>query len=218
MNAKVGDRLQSGYENNYNVLVPKLAGCDFAEAAARLGFKPPENGTVNAHLLGREYAIRSDGVSACDGKPSSATSRSILIHYITSKGNGEPEGTFYLPHHFLPSHFLAGRTGHSVFAGDDRVLSKAIGEMENSLERIRNAMGIFGAAYQGEVRNGEHMWEFNVLPKIPMQVIYHEADDEFPCDIKVKFDGGAGRFIEFETLAFLCGSFNHELVKRCKTR
>jgi hypothetical protein len=51
------------------------------------------------------------------------------------------------------------------------------------------------------------------IDKIPMQVIYYEADDEFPCDIKVKFDGGAGRFIEFETLAFLYESFIHELVK-----
>jgi len=74
-------------------------------------------------------------------------------------------------------------------------------------------MGILGAEYEGEVRNGEHLWTFYVLPKIPIQVIYYEADDEFPCDIKVKFDGGAGRFFDFETLAFLYGSFIHELVK-----
>jgi len=130
---------------------------------------------------------------------------SYLKAYVISQGSGDPENIFYLPYHFLPNYFLPNRSRKSVFAGGDLAFSKAICEMENSFERISKAMGILGAEYKGEVRKGEHSWKFYVLPKIPVQVIYYEADDEFPCDIKVKFDGGAGRFFDFETLAFLYG-------------
>jgi hypothetical protein len=205
--------LASGYEYNYKVLVSKLADCDFEEAAARLGLKPPENGSITVRFLGRDYVIRSDGVFAVDGRPSASNIRSILIHYVTSQGSGEPDNKFYLPHHFLPRSFLPNSSRNSVFAGDDMRFSKAICEMENCFEKVSKALGILGAEYEGEVRNGEHIWKFYVLPKIPIQVIYYEADDEFPCDIKVKFDGCAGRFFDFETLAFLYGSFIDELVK-----
>jgi hypothetical protein len=210
---KMVSPLASGYEYNYKVLVSKLADCDFEEAAARIGLKRHENGSITVRFLGRDYAIRSDGVFAVDGRPSAPNNRSILIHYVTSQGSGDPENIFYLPHHFLPSYFLPNSSRKSVFADDELTSSKAICEMGSSFEKVSNAMGILGAEYEGEVRNGEHTWKFYVLPKIPMQVIYYEADDEFPCDIKVKFDGGAGRFIEFETLAFLYESFIHELVK-----
>lgn len=205
--------MTNGYEHNYKVLVSRLADCDFEEAAERLGLKHPENGSLTVRFLGRDYSIRSDGVFAVDGRPSDPINRSILIHYVTSHGSGDPENRFYLPHYFLPSSFLPNSSRKSVFNDLEQAFSKAICEMENSLEKVSKAMGILGAEYEGEVRNGEHLWTFYVLPKIPIQVIYYEADDEFPCDIKVKFDGGAGRFFDFETLAFLYGSFIHELVK-----
>lgn len=74
--------LASGYEYNYKVLVSKLADCDFEEAAARLGLKRHENGSITVRFLGRDYAIRSDGVFAVDGRPSAPNNRSILIQYF----------------------------------------------------------------------------------------------------------------------------------------
>jgi len=199
-----------GYENNYKTLIHKLADCDFNEAAARLGLNQPINDSVTLSFLNRDYFIRKDGVFALDGEPSNPNCRSILIHYITSKGDGEPENKFFLPHYFLPNNLE-----HGIFSGQSWLPSRIIREIGDDYEKIHKAMEILGAKHEGEPRNGEHIWQYLILPKIPIQIIYYEADDEFPCEIKIKLDGCAGRYIEFETIAFLCGCFVQAVLKAC---
>ncbi len=52
---------------------------------------------------------------------------------------------------------------------------------------------------------GKHLWKFNVLPKIPLKIVFYEADDEFPTNIQIMLDKTALQFLEFECLAFMVG-------------
>jgi hypothetical protein len=54
-----------------------------------------------------------------------------------------------------------------------------------------------------------------MLPKILLQIVYYEGDDEFPCEVQVLLYLNAAQFMEFECLAFLQGwlpgqSYNHD--------
>ncbi len=43
----------------------------------------------------------------------------------------------------------------------------------------------------------------NLLPKIPIIILYWLEDDEFPPVIKMLFDSTADRFLDVESLIFL---------------
>ena len=75
------------------------------------------------------------------------------------------------------------------------------------------AMKLLGAKPGESPKSSEHVWSYTILPKIPMQIVYVDADDEFPCEIKLKLDNNSGRLMEFEQLAFLCGCLVNTLTK-----
>ena len=66
---------------------------------------------------------------------------------------------------------------------------------------------------EGESGVGKHLWGFNVLPKIPLRIVFYEADEEFPASIQIMLDRTALRFLEFECLAFMVGLFVRALIK-----
>ena len=197
---------KTGYEHTYQSIVHKLAECDFNEASQRLGFDPPVNGTIKVNFLGREYAINSEGVTGTDGLPSDPCCRGTLIYYITSKGRGEPEDTYWLPQNFSPI-----RIGSGDINWMSAPLVKAIG---NDPGKLKTAMSKLGAIQDGQ---SESIWIYSALPKVKLQITFLEADEDFPCEIILKLDKGTGRFFEFEQLAFLCGCFMDAVTGLCKS-
>ena len=198
--------MSKGYEKNYLGIVHKLADCDFTEAAARLGLAPPVNGVVKISFLGRDYEINSTGVTVTDGSPVHPNYLSILVFYITSKGRAEPEGAYNSLHSFVSP--PAG-------AGDISWLTSTplSDEFGKDYARFNDTMKSLGAVNE-ESAKGKHTWIYRVLPKIPMKIVYLEADEEFPCEVKLQLDNCAKKFLEFEQLAFLCGCFVTTMVKK----
>ena len=64
-----------------------------------------------------------------------------------------------------------------------------------------------------ESQMGKHLWKFIILPKIPLKIIFYDADEEFPVDIQIMLDKTALQFLEFECLAFMVGCFVRALIK-----
>ena len=195
-----------GYEKNYQQIVCKLADCDFKEAAPRLGLDAPVGGVVKVPFLGREYAITSTGITVTDGLPVHPNYLSTLVYYITSKGGAE--GAL--------GNSPLGYTPVTVALGDLAWYSSTelANEFGKDYNKFRDAMKALGAVPEESAKEKEYVWSYQILPKIPMKVIYYEADDEFPCEVKLKLDDCAKRFMEFEQLGFLCGCFATTLAKK----
>jgi len=64
-----------------------------------------------------------------------------------------------------------------------------------------------------ESQVGKHLWNFDVLPKIPLKLVFYEADEDFPAEIQIMLDKTALQFLEFECLAFMVGCFVRALIK-----
>ncbi|MDR0469939.1 MAG: DUF3786 domain-containing protein [Peptococcaceae bacterium] len=201
--------MANGYEQIYQSIIHKLAECDFGEAADRLGLAPPINGLVHMLFLGRAYEISAAGVAAPDGLATDPNIRSILVYYITSKGKAEPSYSYSFLHRFI-SGPLGGQ-------GISWMTAPLVREFGNDYPKFCGAMMSLGATYERSPSISEHIWSYRILPKIPMQIVYVEADDEFPCEIQLKLDDVAGQFMEFEQLAFLCGCLVHKLSQIGKT-
>jgi len=191
--------MSNGYEHIYQAIVHKLDGCDFDEAAQRLGLTQPVNGIIKTVFLGREYEIAPTGITASDGLPTDPNFRSTLIYYVTSKGNAEPAYAYKLLRSFVSTPL----GGFDVSWQTDPLVRK----FGNDYVGFCHALKSIGAVPEKSPKRSEYVWSYRILPKIPMQIIYIEADDEFPCEINLKLDNNADTFMEFEQLAFLCGCF-----------
>ena len=196
--------MTSGYESIYLGLIPRLADCDFQESAERLGLDYVD-GTVRVRFLNRDYRITREGVEPLDGRPVHVNNRSVLLYYLLSKGQGDP-GDDYILFENLPR-MLSGLNLQT------RVLQTPLEQyFGNDYLKFREAaMKLDGREEESQV--GKHRWRFRVLPKIPLEVVYYEADEEFPVDIQIKLEKTALGFLEFECLAFMVGCFVHALIK-----
>ena len=199
--------MSSGYEQIYESLIPKLSECDFLEVAERLGLSPQPDGALSVNFLGREYESSSRGVIPTDGKPVNVNNRSVLAYYTLSKGVGEPAFSY------VPIYYLAGAVFNSNLKWMTNPLGKTFsGDYITFSETMRKLGGVFN----GKVKSGGYSWLLKVLPKILLQIVYYDGDDEFPCEVQIMFDKNASLFLEFECLAFLQGCLVRAMIKTTK--
>jgi hypothetical protein len=196
----------TGYERIYLDLLPRLSQCDLVESAHRLGLKVLPSGEVSANFCGREYLISHTGVMPADGQVTNVNSRSVLAHYILSKGRAEPE------HSFLPLSRMTGMPDGQKTFDKGLMVKPLLREFGHDYEALQSAALQLDGVHESGSDDHEHRWTFAVLPKILLRLVFYEADDEFPADIQLLFDRAAPRIMEFECLAFLSGCFTQSLI------
>jgi hypothetical protein len=196
--------MKGGYDSIYLGLIPKLSECDFQESADRLGLEYIDGG-IQVNFLKREYRITFDGVEPLDGQPVNVNNRSVLLYYLLSKGQGDPENSYIL-FESIPR-MLSGLGGQNRLTKPP--LERYFG---NDYVKFSEAAIILGG-FEEESQMGKHLWKFIILPKIPLKIIFYDADEEFPVDIKIMVDKTALQFLEFECLAFMVGCFVRALIK-----
>lgn len=201
--------MPSGYEAIYLKLIPRLAGCDFAESAERLGLELTKEGHIRAGFLGREYLVTKEGVKSADGQSTDVNNLSVLLYYVLSRGSGRPKNSF-VPL-FRLAGMLEGRSRLSDILNDP--LTREFG---NDYQRFSAAALKLGGTCENGSVPGRHEWLFLLLPRIPAKVIFHEADEEFPAEIQIMLDVTAPRFLEFECLAFLTGCFVNTMMDKVR--
>ncbi len=196
--------MQGGYDAIYRGLVGRLAECDFRESAQRLGLEYA-NGQIRVRFLMRDYGITLNGVQPLDGQPVNVNNLSVLLYYVLSQGHGEPEN-LYIPFQSIPR--LTGGL-NTLTRLMNAPLERYFGE---DYQKFRDAALRLGGMEE-ESGRGKHVWKLYVLPKIPMKIIFYEADEDFSVDIQIMLDNTAIQFLEFECLAFLVGCVVRSLIK-----
>ncbi|MEN6441977.1 MAG: DUF3786 domain-containing protein [Syntrophobacter sp.] len=62
------------------------------------------------------------------------------------------------------------------------------------------------------VENGDYGMEFSVFPRINVQLVLWEGDDEFPPDATILFDESVQRHLPVEDIAVLSGTLVYRLI------
>lgn len=201
--------MSDGYRDIYERLLPRLSVCDFPEVARRLGMSLQPEGSLAVRFLGREYEINASGVTPTDGRPVEVNYRSVLAYYALSPGEGEPAGT-YVP--------ISHLTGTIPLSSDIQWMTDPLGKRFcGEYPTFRETMGRLGAIFDGELKSGGYVWILQALPKIILRIVYHDRDNEFPCEVQILFDANASRFMEFECLAFLEGCLVRAMLMDTET-
>jgi hypothetical protein len=196
--------VKGGYDSIYLGLMTKLSGCDFQEAADRLGLEYVDGG-IRVCFLKRAYRITLAGVEPLDGQPVNVNNRSVLLYYLLSRGQGDPENSYVL-FESIPR-MISGLNVQSRLMNTP--LERYFG---NDYVKFSEAAVKLGGIEE-ESQVGKHLWRFDILPKIPVKIVFYDADDEFPVNMQIMLDKTALQFLEFECLAFLVGCFVRALIK-----
>jgi hypothetical protein len=202
--------MNSGYEQIYESLILKLDKCDFVEVVERLGLSLQPNGTLSVNFLGREYEISSHGINPTDGKPVNVNNRSVLAYYLLSKGKSEPTYS-YVPIYNLTGVAITSSTNTKWMTDQlGKTFSEDYATFSETICRL-------GGVFNGKLKSGGYSWLLEALPKILLQIVYYEGDDEFPCEVQILFDKNSSSFLEFECLAFLEGCLVRAMIMTAKT-
>jgi hypothetical protein len=204
--------VEKGHEKTYEWVIGLLKDADFEGAAKRMGIKLVSKDELNVDFFGRTYSITRDAVTVKSETINWDTgscifeynTKSVLGYYALSDADLEPVNDFCLLSSFSHGVFASG-AGNS---GHKSLLNKAYGADYNKFREAALELGMRDEGLQGAGKK----WHYDLLPKMPVKLIYYEGDDEFPTDIKILFDKTAIQIYKFEPLAVLNGCFIQALA------
>ena len=200
-----------GYENIHRDLMAKLASVDLEQAAENLQLQVRGGDRLVVPLLGRTYLVGRAGVAAEDQAAVRLATGSVLAGYVLTMGRGGPSGQF------VPLDSLTGMVSSQpkrLGSGLGRRLARVIERDPWRFGRTFSALG--GQPVEG-AGDGSHRWILELLPRIPVQIVFHPADEDFPCDARLLVDSHATRYLEFEFLAVLVSLFLDEVIESVGT-
>jgi hypothetical protein len=222
----------TGAELTFDYVVHRLGEIDFVEAAARLGFLPAARDGASSDtemeidFLGERYRLsKKDGAFRCEpvsGNAVSLEAKSIVCYYALSKARGEPLYDFCLIDHFAHGVFSSTRReSGAVMEGMAGRIAKALDGLSPREQAARFAAGAERLGMKpldggSNTVVAARKWSYHVFPKMPVQVAFYEADDEFPPDLRVYWDKTAIGVFDFEPLAVLQGCFINALARNCR--
>jgi len=144
------------------------------------------------------------GVTRQDtGSPAKEALTLLLLHYL-AHADGHPLAVRWVAFHELPDGLIYDQ------AFRRRVEPPLLAHFGERPERLRAA----AAALGGEALPlGDLAFRFDALPQVPLVLIWHRGDEEFPPAFSLLFDGAAGHYLPTEDLAILGGMLVGALVK-----
>ncbi|MDR2141345.1 MAG: DUF3786 domain-containing protein [Deltaproteobacteria bacterium] len=169
-----------------------LKEADLPAQATALGLALNERGQVLVTFLGQDLLVTNEGVEAAQEGQVSVDVKSVVAHYLTSRGRGPLKGE-YVPINRL--------TGISVSpSSPSSNLAKPLEMIDGDYARFQKAASQIGGQYQGAVSSGAQSWLFGGLPLLPVKIDFFEKDEEFPFELKILFDSSANIIASYECL------------------
>ncbi len=183
----------------YENLKEEVKKINFMDVAEGIGAEVADEG-IRINSLGKDFFINKDGEVVADGKVS-IWARILMLLYIKAGGKGE------LSKKWVSLEELKGG-GIKIEALKkecEAPLSELLEKDYDSIVKIIKMLG----SQELEGQGADHSWSLFLLPKVPVLILYWRADEEFPQRVKILFDSSADRFLDAESLVFLCEGFLH---------
>jgi len=171
-----------------------------------IGAGGAETGEFTLSFWDEDYAVTwpHGSVHRVDSRqPPPITTQILLLHYLI-KADGIPLADRWVAFR----EFADGLMYDSAFQrrSGDRIAARFGRDRERFIQAARALGGI-------RLTYGDASFMFRLLPRLPVAVILHQADDEFSAAANVLFDATAEHYLDIEDLAVLGGMVASRLIK-----
>lgn len=196
------------YEDVYLGLVDRLKRADYRHAMLELGARDAGE-DVALDVLGRTCLVGPTGVKAADGRDVDFTVRIVLSYYLLHGGQGDQTGQWVAYRDFKDGAFF-----HASYA--QIVENKIASDFSGRLPALTRAAQRLGGSPLNAGLGGDVCYRFPALPRVPLALVFYDADDDFPSSARVLFDAGAPRFLDMECLAVLGLILTDQLISNAE--
>jgi hypothetical protein len=184
----------------------RLAAIAFETLLTRSGFETAEGRAVRVPFLNRTFRLSYPEFEftnlAAAGQEMPIQEQILVLHYLLAE-QVHPISGDWVAYREIPG---AG----FYFAA---FLKRAVDPLKKVFGR--NVAGFRAAAARlngSAVGFGDAAFDFRVLPRVPMRLILHAGDEEFPAEASILFDRSIGGILSPEDIAWLAGMVVYRLI------
>ena len=182
------------FDRTIQPYLEQLRGIDFRLLQDKLGLRAgPDAAEVD--LLGVPYRVSAQGITGPGGRPAQAAVGVILGKYILMCPGFAPiESDWTSFRDFRDAAPLIGAFANTVEAPIAR-------EFAGQVEPLRRVAAHLRAQPPAERYPYDLSLVVPALPKVPLLLLFNDADEEFPAKVSVLFERRAERYLDMECLA-----------------
>lgn len=189
---------QKNYQQTFELACATFRGMDLQERAKAAGahyLGDSGNERIRLSCFSEPYEVRFPEVSfhSPGKKVISLVTRILILHYLI-KADGTPLTGKWVPYKEVPGGMLYA----PVFSR--RVTEPLVKGFGRSAEAFREAGLKVGAALC-EIGDGSFILQ--ALPRVPLQYILWEGDEEFPPSVQLLFDSSVEHYLSLEDMVVL---------------
>jgi hypothetical protein len=148
--------------------------------------------------------LASGRITTSAGAAVKITWQVLVLHYLVVSARPHPQ-----PPEVSFADLPSGRGYAGVY--DKRVIKRLCGTAGRNLDTLRRAAEGLGAR---QAEGGDAAFRFNVFPRLPVQLVWHASDEEFPPSATVLLPGNAEEWFCTEDIVVLCESLVARLSGR----
>jgi hypothetical protein len=183
------------FEKIYRDYLAQVVELNLAGKEELLGIKM-EKETIRIPLFRQEYRVSPSGVMDADEKqPLHAISVLLCRYLILCPQNAPSDGTEWVSYKdFLnATPFVGGFVNNT-----EKAIAKRFSRKGKALE---DACLKLGGVHVADGLSYDLSMQVFSLPKIPLYLLFNDADDEFPAECRVLFERRAEKYLDMECLA-----------------
>ncbi len=152
------------------------------------------DGSIVLKCFGREFVISNSGDIHTAGHLT-PWMKILLLHYIRTAGNAPLSDKWVS--------FSELKNGTVKATSFKRECEDPLKELAGrNFSAVSSALSKLGAATLSGFPS-DNAWRVELLPKIPVLILYWPEEEEFEATLKILFDASADKFLDVESLLFL---------------
>jgi hypothetical protein len=186
----------SVFEETYTNYLAQIARLDFKKIADRLGAKMVAEELI-IPFFGKSHRISAEGITDRFGNRPSFSVCVILFKYLLlCPGNVPVENDWVSFKDFKDSSPFAGSFINYTEAPIAKYFSGRLTLLKMACKKINGHPPVAAFSY-------DLCMQFDALPKLPVLMLFNDADDEFPAQCALLFERRAEKYLDMECLAML---------------
>jgi hypothetical protein len=189
--------------------VNRMAPAVLRDAESILGVRQTKCGII-IPFFRRQYRVASDGVFDEDGRQSIFPVSVVLCRYLMMcPAHPVHDGEEWVSYKdFLDAAPFAGAFNVNTEQAVVRNFSGRVKELSRACRSLGGHDPHDGLAY-------DLAENILALPRIPLYLLFNDADDEFPAQCRILFERRAEKFLDMECLAILGWMLSDYLMQAC---
>ena len=189
---------QKNYQQSFDLACASIRKMNLAERAKKAGadYQKGEDGEeITVHFFSEPYQIRFPQIEffSTSKKVVSLVTRILLLHYLL-RADGNPLSGKWVAYKDIP--------GGLLYAG---VFARRVTEpLQRRFGKSANSFRETGIKSGGEpVGIGDASFILHAFPRVPLQYVLWEGDEEFPPSTQLLFDACVDHYLSLEDIVVL---------------